>query len=94
MKNFANAAGNCSFWTPLEIELLEAYEPASGVEAVLKSQAIERVEELKVYANMYSHVKLFEGMNIKIAGIPASSSDWRHAGLKLYVGCLEDFLQV
>lgn len=75
MKNFANAPGNCSFWTPLEIDLLEGYEPSSGVEAVLKSQALERLDELKVYANMCSHVKLFEGMNIKIAGIAASSSD-------------------
>jgi hypothetical protein len=59
----------------LQIDLLEGYEPSSGVESVLKSQALERVEELKVYANMCSHVKLFEGMNLTIAGLSASSSD-------------------
>ena len=75
MKNFADAEANCSFWTPLQIDLLEGYEPSSGVESVLKSQALERVEELKVYANMCSHVKLFEGMNLTIAGLSASSSD-------------------
>jgi hypothetical protein len=75
MKNFANAAENCSFWSPLDVELLEGYEPSSGVEAVLQHQAMERIEELKVYAKMYSHVKLFEGMNLQFAGLaPASSS--------------------
>ena len=74
MKNFANAAANCSLWTPWEIELLEGYEPTRGGEAVLKTQALERIDELKVYAAMCSHVKLFEGMHLKIAGMPASSS--------------------
>ena len=78
LKNFAvvaECAELCSFWVPLEMELLEAFEPSSGVETVLKYQTMERIAELQQYAATCSDgVKLFEGMNLKKIGIGAAGS--------------------
>ena len=78
LKNFAvvaECAELCSFWAPLEMELLEAFEPSSGVETVLKYQTMERIAELQQYAATCSDgVKLFEGMNLKKIGIGAAGS--------------------
>lgn len=68
LQNYRTAAENhgiCSFWSPLDVELLEGFEPSSGVEAVLKNQAMERIEELQAYAKDCSSMKLFEGMALK-----------------------------
>ena len=78
LKNFAVVAACaelCSFWAPLEMEYLEAFEPSSGAETVLKYQAMERIAELQQYAATCSDgVKLFEGMNLKKIGIGAAGS--------------------
>ena len=78
LKNFAvvaECAELCSFWAPLEMELLEAFEPSSGVETVLKYQAMERIAELQQYAATCSDgVKLFEGMSLKKINIGAAGS--------------------
>ena len=69
LKNYGDAGENCAIWSPLEVELLEGFEPSSGVELVLKHQVMERIDELKSYAYQQNQMKLFEGMNLRAVGI-------------------------
>lgn len=78
LKNYGTAAqhaGLCSFWNPLDLELLDSFQPSSGVETVLKSQTLERIEELQVYAKNFKGMQIFEGMNFKgVCSFAGSSS--------------------
>lgn len=77
LNNFEVVGGSpdiCSFWTPLDMQLLESFQPSSGVEMVLKGQAMERVEELMQYASHANAAVLFRGMNLKNAGIALAGS--------------------
>ena len=81
LKNFAAVAACpdlCSFWAPLEVELLEAFEPSSGVETALKHQAMERIVELQRYAQQRKGAtQLLESMNLKKIGVGGGSSSAR-----------------
>ena len=66
----------CSFWSPLNMQMLEGFQPSSGVEMVLKGQAMERVAELMQYASHEKAADFFKGMKLQGAGIAlAGSSD-------------------
>jgi len=72
LKNMEAAETQCSFWKPMEINLLEQHEVQSCVEEILISSIDETVKEVKQYLEGDVSLK-FAGLNFE--GLTAASSN-------------------
>jgi len=72
LKNMEAAATQCSFWKPMELNLLEQHEVQSCMEEILISSIDETVKEVRQYLEGDVSVK-FAGLNFE--GLTAASSN-------------------
>ena len=72
LKNMEAAETQCSFWKPMELNLLEQHEVQSCMEEILVSSIDETVKEVKQYLEGDVSVK-FAGLNFE--GLTAASSN-------------------
>ena len=70
LKNMKNGANYIDMWSPMKPEDVQYVQPETPWEKVLKSQILERIEELTVYKLQSGKMKadLFEGTFYEVGG--------------------------
>ena len=72
LKNMEAAVGQCSLWTPMELNVLENHQVQSCFEEILVSDIGEKMKEMKQYLEGDVSLK-FAGL--KLEGLTAASSN-------------------
>ena len=68
LQNIQIGSPKVAFWRPLQIDAVEDLEPSTPWAKVLKSQIMERLEEMQYYKDLKEHEALFAGTSLQTTG--------------------------